>query len=835
MYYLPVEINNRRTHICQLGTTQKFVPKFVIKNDGGKATLLRIQHQSKFFADAGICGDLLLKGKWDECKGEDYDTNSSEYKSYVIELKQNDRSNDLNKRVLKKLHQQSSSPFSISAPDRQGPDKQDLVLSIKCPSEQDKFVQVLLRLKTKSGEFYEYKIDFHIAASTHIYDVVFDFGSEASQMAYVSKRENEIKRVELVHQMNKGFYYGNIGRVDYKEFPQNDLDDNELFISYFLVRKKNGSKVLDEFSIPFKEGKQSILHLLKSKNLVEKGEEDSDYEIIPNLKLTAFGDFQNFDIEVGNKEIDFRDLMDGFSQKILNQFVVLLFKGLGREKTHFRRLDSSWSSHPKKIRLTLLVPNIYDQAKVSSLIEETQTSFNILCKEVVKSEKFEGELIFDAIEVQTISESDASFLGMSNNNLGGKLKTNVNYLIIDGGKGTMDISVVKVEGKGPQFTGIYRGGIAGAGNVLTYAFLDNLASVAVGTKDQNRRKFIKSFLKAPIDIRHDLLGYIETLKKRFSSVIPLDKASALSLSTKDGFPLHDPNTWLSLDPNQFGATLKSVLIECLIDPGFTLGDYCGIIEKTMDELVQKTITVVEGLGEYSASSSSNGQFRKELEIEAVIFSGRSFLLEPFRNKMIDKLVSQGVIADSNEIIWDKGLAKKGCIEGPLSVPSGVNRNTNLVGIPIPLPKIKSLAGNTNSADRRNWFDRKLSDIFGRNKTASNNGKTTDLLDKLLLEGLPTNYNDIIKVGNSIYLQEEALPFSKSKKEKADIIFTGDQFKQRICNSSVNLYTRKRKENNASVDPFIWKSLFPNVPEAKNDDIASILIEPSFDLHDTIGS
>lgn len=816
MYYLPLIINNRKTHICQLGTEQSFVPKFVVDCDGDKAPLIRIQHQAKIFADVGISSDLALEGKW-ETKGED-SNDKGIYHSYILTLNHR-KGRPLNRPILKGLSTERRVPFKIEAPIKGEGSHNDLVLNWERGREQQRNhnFTVTIRLKV-NDKAYEYKMEFHLSEKKHIYDVVFDFGSEASQMAFLSKKENEIKRVELLHLMNKSFYYPDppIVRGDYKDICQFDPDDDALYSSLFLVKKENGNNDLIETDVPFEKEENSVLHLMINLLDYASNVTTNKYERIPNLKLTEFGSFRKFDITLDNASLDFHDVKEEFFQAILNQFFMLLIKGLNSDKRYAKRSFEDWGNIPKNIRITLLVPNIYDQQKISNLIKDTHIGFNQICQSVKSHPKFSNDLLINAVEVQTISESDAAFLGFIRSKLRGNLRSNSNYMIIDGGKGTLDISVIKIEEDAYNYNGIYRGGIAGAGNVLTYAFLENLAAIAVGTDDVKRKFFIKKILQVPIDIQFRLMRYIEILKRRYSNVEHLDETLLPDLKSEVGQLLVSPNDWLRMNSTIFGQELESVLKDALINPGYALGDYYGIIDKTMDSLTDAAIQIIKDLSEYSFQKNKKGEYRKKLEIEYVIFSGRSFLLKPFQELLVQKLVNNEVIANSEYVIWDEELAKRSCVEGPLDSPQGINNNSNLVGFPVPESMLNIDRNQPKSKSVLNGIEEWLADKFKPSKVNINKEKFY-LSEKFFLEGLPTSKNDTFRVGDVAYNPREKLIQSSSKNDKTDVIFTGEKFKIRSHNNSVELISRRKKKNNANLDAFIWKSLFPHVDQANIDD------------------
>lgn len=113
------------------------------------------------------------------------------------------------------------------------------------------------------------------------------------------------------------------------------------------------------------------------------------------------------------------------------------------------------------IIVTLLVPNIYTQQNIFDLLNELRSQTPSVLKTL---DIQEGDLF---VEYETISESDAAFMGYQQTQSDIKLANGEIALVIDCGKGTTDISMVLADDN-ENYCSFFRTGFAGAGNVLSY-------------------------------------------------------------------------------------------------------------------------------------------------------------------------------------------------------------------------------------------------------------------------------------------------------------------------------------------------------------------------------
>src|SRR5258705_7083833 len=125
------------------------------------------------------------------------------------------------------------------------------------------------------------------------------------------------------------------------------------------------------------------------------------------------------------------------------------------------------------IIVTLLVPNIYTQHDVFELLNELrQQTGNLLSSLGIADDVL-------CIEYETISESDAAFMGYQQTHADEvNLSNGQIALVIDCGKGTTDISMVLADDN-ENYSSFFRTGFAGAGNVLLYGFTEDFLTLAL--------------------------------------------------------------------------------------------------------------------------------------------------------------------------------------------------------------------------------------------------------------------------------------------------------------------------------------------------------------------
>ena len=495
----------------------------------------------------------------------------------------------------------------------------DVTLNLEC---QEQFGDVT---RTKSLVIY-------VAPVENISDVILDFGSEASQMA-VFRRDGQMDI--------NGFsdLYPNIKLKltgqDFDErtelnYHQYDDSSRKLFKSQFFIRRNvereevktaNANPLAALMSV---ENRPEMMKVLTTKEEVQSIK--ADYFQAPNVKLSGFGGIDNLPhVVVGNQSFAVQNVRN----YLYYRASVSLFIQQALDEVLIQENDRDFVS------FHFMMPNVYEQQEIVKILHLLQQDI----EDMLRNQ--EGYSNVKGIEVTAISESDASVMGvcelLRQNN---RQLPEGNYLLLDAGKGTLDFSLIKYEFDNRNneyvYKNLWRSGIVGAGNSLTYAYL--LALI---------HKYLESRVNGNIgddEIRRFIYGNILGRKTRpDGTAIPTAGDSALLLrmmravdrykrcTTFRPYPMVDDavDRTDNLDILELGSFVDW-LEECVNEENRTIvglehSEYVDdMIRALVDETVKKICDFRALRGE-------------EYRIDKVIFSGRAFNLQSFKNKMLNCL------------------------------------------------------------------------------------------------------------------------------------------------------------------------------------------------------
>ncbi len=677
--------------------------------------------------------------------------------------------------------------------------KKELVL-YATPSTRDKHFHIHFTLQDNT-ENRTFKASFatHLSEADHIYEAVFDFGSEASQIAYKRLSDQDLAtRVSLFDVLRERFFnpvFPDFNNVEDHYFYQNDSDP-KLFRSRFFIQ---ASDAVYEHNItplkkPFEDGVNTLVKTLSIMN-----ETEQNHFLLANLKLSEIGDVNHFRVRLNQGSVEFkRQLKEEVFRSIINQFLHILLRDIRDHEDIFTSGLIDHSQEEKKLRITLLVPNIYSQAQVYKLVNTFQEDAMDILK------RYNKEYTIDAIEIQAMSESDASFLGLYRNKERLKeIKPNANYLIIDAGKGTTDLSIILAGGMQnneaqPRFASVYRDGFAGAGNALTYAFLETIAALVIGPQKAQIQQFIrevffydktKKLATDPQD-RLRFMDLMEQLKRRY------EQSAYATMPLADLHQVHAvkrPSDRLLNNPDISLRMLNSLIEDHFGIPGKTIGDYFGIIDQTVNQVVNQIVKIV--------------YLSKETEFQSALLTGRGFLFKPFERKLSNRLKTEFLGDGDNKVIFYGNTSKTACLYGPYNAREGVHRSANLVGLPI-------LEMGVVESGISTWAKHLLKKPFGNFFANSMSKQAENILsDEFYLQGLYTDTPMIkgTRLNNNLV----------SDDGEYNIFFTGKEFIVRTENDFSELSLINKFRESPDTDELLWKSLFPNV-NTKGEVYASVV-------------
>ena len=780
MYYLPLFINQRRYHYCRMQPENAFLHDpfhFIAEHHPGfQPALLHLSAGTSFLSGKGTQHDIALKDKRIQAASA-YDAETQQLRIAFKTGAPNraDRTAQLNEGL-------QDSPFQWQTIDKghtlryTGPEA-TLDLHLILTFEHEEVIH--------AGHLH-----IHVGAGEQLFDAVFDFGSEASQIA-CKQRSQESRRDPRINMLDRllfDFYApalkeGRITRhaiagdegdltpwnVDFRRYLPFDEEDQKLFRSSFLIRRSYENPLGWPTSLPappFAEGAQewvSILGDTYDPRLLDPRNGDS-YHLIPNLKLAELGYIRDFRLQIGSRLAHFSDanIHEAAFRRLMNQFLHLLLSEIDSKHPEIRK---------KLLRLTLLVPNIYSQRRIHKLLSNLQADFERIRKEQNHS--------VVGLEIQTLSESDASFLGLlSDPSVEGmhqhELKAGQHYLIIDIGKGTTDLSIMSIGEERDHFSSVFRSGFAGAGNAVTYAFIETLAAVVAGDPEsEERNEAIQAIMEAEPAQKLEFMRWVEKLKHRYSE----------PGAAKARVPLAELDSIQALKPNSktFVSDLNRILEVDFARAYRTIDDYFGFLQYTIEEITKRTTALIQRSG--------------VVRFPVVILSGRGFLLPELRAAMEAALQEQFQIGS---FLLEEQKLKTSCLYGPLNFPAGTNKNSDLLGTPV-------ITEKSGLPMVRNLFFKRWKRSRDRSYSEADLHE-----DDFYLEGQEL---DLERQRITISGRELMLPGALLAEGDGEInlLFVGHGFIARTAQGCLELQFGHEGHDNPLSDPLAWKSLFPYAP------------------------
>ncbi|GHB88843.1 hypothetical protein [Persicitalea jodogahamensis] len=519
------------------------------------------------------------------------------------------------------------------------------------------FERIIFNLKNQEKN-YRGAVRTAFAPPAQIVDLALDFGSEASQVV-VHHREHvgKLNRKELVTLMQERFFADLSGPLHQQD------PDPELFRSQVFVLKDN--VVMDQNAMPNQFEGQDLVRTLTEKAEIENLK--NTHALIPNSKLAHLGVY-NFRIHYRDRdanpyraeESEFSTIVPDVQQTVINHFLHTLLHNIDAQKNDQKE---------RFINIKFLVPNILEQSRLTRLVNQTYQFFD--------QPEIRQRYHIGGVEVTTLSESDASFLGYWNR--ANIPQRHANYLIVDVGKGTTDFSIIK-SNHDYHLSSEYRAGFIGAGNVITYAFIDTILSAVLGGPEaswEERRRLLKIIASPQTDIsvKYHFLEMVERIKHDFQGdntnqgylqdLIPAQTVEDIRKRVRE-------NTAVSSLLFDIAKALEEVLKQQK-----SIRDEFGFINNAVQKIVGKLKYQLD----LADTDSVGRNFEK---LNRILLTGRGFLFRKLVDEMRrelgegrgsrDRIVIRENRSDrSNEL-------KKICLSGAFSGRT-INYDSNLVGIP----------------------------------------------------------------------------------------------------------------------------------------------------------
>lgn len=453
---------NKQAHVVKLGEYKETCVQYLTINTAGRDELLTI--------DKSI---ILVSST---CKADDK-------KVFVSEI------NVVKNSIIISLDEKKpeKEDFSSKESIRVRNDKKTIAID-NVTDNQDAYLVFDIVVKYHN---YKGKIRVHCVPSEDLYDVVLDFGSEASQMLIRHNADGAgTKPHQLFSYMLRHYWKAVIGGQR-RVYVQQD-DNPELFRSIFF--KKENASMDNAFELQEPNDQNSFVKFITKRN-------QNSGERIPNVKISFLTGQQ---IEGADRT----RLHIGIIMRFLHEALKRIGE-MQKEAKHGEGMNTA-------IRFTILLPNVMPQSNVSFLIQKLR----VLANTPEFLSKFSDCIKVPYIQVACCSESDASFLERMNV-IG--LKPGDRCLTIDIGKGTTDFSITK-KIDAQKAISIFRSGFVGAGNAVSYAIFDNCIEQLVGKS--KKKEIIKKVLDAEPAILFELDNTIESIKHNWGN----DSSSKPSLT-----------------------------------------------------------------------------------------------------------------------------------------------------------------------------------------------------------------------------------------------------------------------------------------------------------------
>src|SRR5882724_10152676 len=349
-------------------------------------------------------------------------------------------------------------------------------------------------------EKYSGKFQFAIVPSNQCQRVVIDFGSEASKVGYKScGPQSAVVQYDILENIISQLNIADKTKTWRREdFLNNETGQFSLYRSFYAVKKLITKEARENFPFNFTNDLMNDeVRLFIARQEVGATEFlfRQQHEIIPNLKL---GIEKSLQLSIGSQTEDYS--IRSHKKELISAVLLRLLRLMISTKPDFQQGG---------IIVTLLVPNIYTQHDVFEMLNELR----VRTASLLRSLNIFSDKLY--IEYETISESDAAFMGYQQthsseiNLINGEIA-----LVIDCGKGTTDISMLLADDN-ENYSSFFRTGFAGAGNVLSYGFTEDFLTLVLRAIPGNNDISVKDFINRHImdqNLTVDVLSFIQLME-----------------------------------------------------------------------------------------------------------------------------------------------------------------------------------------------------------------------------------------------------------------------------------------------------------------------------------
>ena len=406
-------------------------------------------------------------------------------------------------------------------------------------------VHVFNALVKTGGQEKTYKGEIHIvrADTTKVVRINADLGSDATQINYyLQKNAVGIQGINIVERLRDEYAsvrdYGNLSQPANGKplYMQQDVDNQEFYKTGNITFKKGG-----DITKPISDSDTFINYLNVSaagknesgnsgKITNTWGKESNFNKKLINIKML----YSHLDIAAVKNpvaDIDFITETGKPAKRVTDKVNLLQVLRSIYKQLIILSTKGNIEENCKLVSVLLLVPNIYVQQNIDSLLYELN-----------QLNKNDDGIKYD---FRIISESDSAFVGIKEVEKEGGTQSILSsliedvetpkqkdyFLIIDAGKGTTDYSIIQYNptldsSASNKIISLRRGGIVGAGGAIDYVFARVFArqvfnNFKTDSTSIDMEEFVSRFMNmiqklAPSD-QDTMMQYVELLKKTYNT------------------------------------------------------------------------------------------------------------------------------------------------------------------------------------------------------------------------------------------------------------------------------------------------------------------------------
>ena len=507
----------------------------------------------------------------------------------------------------------------------------------------------------------KHSIQIIVAPSKQIYDVMLDYGSEATQM-YIATRDGDLTEANQVNLFP--IMLGITEEEPYDNYIQHDLDTDKFYKSIIFINRKIDQQIdsIDSFQ-------QQLMPLLTKKAAEDKAKKN-EIMLLPNQKLYNWGGIQ-FEQIMYNNTHTYPHVIG--KKSLLYKSCLAYFVKVAVDQVNIN------SEGKAVLSLHLMMPNVYSEENVS---EKIHNMYDVLDDILKKLDNESNKIV--GYDVTAVSESDASLIGACEVVKNPYNQTDVKfndgfYLVIDAGKGTLDMSLSKISND--SIATYWRDCIIGSGNYISYLILlDVLASI--GKEEKGISNFINHMVNSSDEYAKDqLMTHIETIKKGYNKIkqqtIWEKNTSARTLTEVKDYVGNtiEPYTMSKKEPfspstgsgsNRLNGEVKQLSTKYLED---------GIEQYIKEEFIPKIKQMHRILREQGGGKLY------------ILFSGRASRFDIFKDAMYNAIVDEvcNYFIDENKY---KSLINKGLRRIRKKIKWGI-------------PELKKYTSNDSAVEQKN--------------------------------------------------------------------------------------------------------------------------------------